>query len=150
MILETERLYLREICQADIESLCKILQDEETMYAYEGAFSDQEVQEWLDRQIARYRKWNFGLWAVILKETDEMIGQCGLTMQPWKDNEVLEIGYLFQRAYWHKGYAFESAKACKKYAFEILNAREVCSIIRDTNIASQNVAIRNGMVLTDS
>lgn len=150
MILETERLYLREICQADIESLCKILQDEETMYAYEGAFSDQEVQEWLDRQIARYRKWNFGLWAVILKETDEMIGQCGLTMQPWKDNEVLEIGYLFKRAYWHKGYAFESAKACKKYAFEILNAREVCSIIRDTNIASQNVAIRNGMVLTDS
>lgn len=150
MILETERLYLREICQADIESLCKILQDEETMYAYEGAFSDQEVQEWLDRQIARYRKWNFGLWAVILKETDEMIGQCGLTMQPWKDNEVLEIGYLFQRAYWHKGYALESAKACKKYAFEILNAREVCSIIRDTNIASQNVAIRNGMVLTDS
>ena len=150
MILETERLYLREICQADIESLCKILQDEETMYAYEGAFSDQEVQEWLDRQIARYRKWNFGLWAVIIKETDEMIGQCGLTMQPWKDNEVLEIGYLFQRAYWHKGYAFESAKACKKYAFEILNAREVCSIIRDTNIASQNVAIRNGMVLTDS
>lgn len=150
MILETERLYLREICQADIESLCKILQDEETMYAYEGAFSDQEVQEWLDRQIARYRKWNFGLWAVILKETDEMIGQCGLTMQPWKDNEVLEIGYLFQRAYWHKGYAFESAKACKKYAFEVLDAQEVCSIIRDTNIASQNVAIRNGMVLTDS
>lgn len=150
MIFETKRLYLREMNQADFCSLCKILQDEETMYAYEGAFSDSETQEWLDKQIFRYQKWKFGLWAVILKETDEMIGQCGLTMQPWKEREVLEIGYLFNRLYWHKGYATEAAKACKKYAFEILNADEVCSIIRDTNIASQNVAVRNGMVITDT
>lgn len=150
MILKTERLYLREMNQADFNSLCSILQDEKTMYAYEGAFSDSEVQEWLDRQITRYQKWNFGLWAVILKETDEMIGQCGLTMQPWKDTEVLEIGYLFNKSYWHKGYATEAAQACKKYAFEVLKADEVYSIIRDTNIASQNVAVRNGMTVTDS
>lgn len=150
MILETERLYMREMNQADYHSLCKILKDEDTMYAYEGAFSDSEVQEWLDRQISRYQKWNFGLWAVILKETDEMIGQCGLTMQPWKETEVLEIGYLFNRAYWHRGYAAEAAKACKKYAFEIVKADEVCSIIRDINIASQNVAVRNGMTKTDT
>ncbi|MDE5931685.1 MAG: GNAT family N-acetyltransferase [Lachnospiraceae bacterium] len=150
MVLETERLYLREMCQEDFKSLCEILQDKETMYAYEGAFSDIEVQEWLDKQIFRYQKWGFGLWAVILKATDVMIGQCGLTMQPWKDEEVLEIGYLFQRIYWHKGYAVEAARACKKYAFETLNAKEVCSIIRDTNIASQNVAVRNGMIIADS
>lgn len=120
------------------------------MYAYEGAFSNSEVQEWLDRQISRYQKWNFGLWAVILKETDEMIGQCGLTMQPWKDTEVLEIGYLFNRVYWHNGYATEAAEACKQYAFEILKADEVCSIIRDTHTASQNVAVRNGMTAADS
>ena len=149
MIFETERLYLREMNQADFNSLCKILQDQDTMYAYEGAFSDKEVQEWLDKQISRYEKWNFGLWAVILKETDEMIGQCGLTMQTWKDRDVLEIGYLFNRSYWHKGYATEAARACKKYAFNILKADEVCSIIRDTNIASQNVAVRNGMKMTD-
>ena len=149
MVLETERLYFREMNQLDFNSLCKILQDEDTMYAYEGAFSDKEVQEWLDRQISRYQKWNFGLWAVILKETDEMIGQCGLTMQPWKETEVLEVGYLFNRLYWHKGYATEAAIACKNYAFKILKADEVCSIIRDTNIASQNVAVRNGMTMTD-
>ncbi len=150
MILETERLYMREMTQEDFQSLCKIMQDEETMYAYEGAFSDVEVQEWLDRQISRYRKWGFGLWAVILKGTDEMIGQCGLTMQPWKDKEVLEVGYLFRRIYWHNGYAVEAAKACKRYAFETLDAKEVCSIIRDTNIASRNVAVRNGMTIADS
>lgn len=150
MILETERLYLREMEQSDFEALCKILKDEETMYAYEGAFNNKEVQEWLDRQFFRYRKYGFGLWAVVLKETGDMIGQCGLTMQPWKDKELLEVGYLFQRLYWHKGYAIEAAKACKKYAFEILNADEVCSIIRDTNVTSKKVAIRNGMNATDT
>ena len=149
MILETERLYLREMKQSDFASLSRILQDEATMYAYEGAFSGDEVQEWLDRQISRYQKWNFGLWAVILKQTDKMIGQCGLTMQPWKDAQVLEVGYLFERLYWHHGYATEAARACKKYAFEILKANEVCSIIRDTNIASQKVAERNGMIKKD-
>lgn len=150
MILETERLYLRKMNQGDYEALCRILQDAEAMYAYEGAFSDTEVQEWLDRQISRYEKWGFGMWAAVLKETGEMIGQCGLTMQPWKGKEVLEIGYLFQRAYWHKGYATEAARACKKYAFETLNASEVCSIIRDTNTASRKVAVRNGMAAEDS
>ena len=149
MILETKRLYLREMNPSDFNSLCRILQDEKAMYAYEGAFSDQEVQEWLDRQIYRYQKWNFGLWAAVLKETDKMIGQCGVTMQQWKDQEVLEIGYLFERSHWHQGYATEAAKACKQYAFEKLNASEVCSIIRDSNTASQNVAMRNGMVMKD-
>ena len=41
-----------------------------------------------------------------------MISQCGLSMQQWKEEEVLEIGYLFERLYWHKGYT-TAAKACK-------------------------------------
>lgn len=149
MILETERLYLREMSQSDFDSLCKILRDEETMYAYNGAFDDSMVQEWLDKQLARYREYGFGLWAVCLKETDEMIGQCGITMQDWLGKEMLEVGYLFQRAYWHKGYATEAAIACKEYAFAKLGADEVCSIIRDNNFPSQNVALRNGMIKQD-
>ena len=150
MILETERLALREMQPSDFDALCRIMQDEQTMTAYEGAFSDAEVQAWLDRQLERYRKWGFGLWAVILKENGAMIGQCGLTVQPWKGQKVLEIGYLFERGYWHMGYATEAARACKAYAFDVLNANEVCSIIRDTNTASQNVALRNGMQRADS
>ena len=149
MIFETERLYLREINQSDFKSLCKILQDEETMYAYEGTFSDTEVQEWLDRQIFRYQKWNFGLWAVILKQTDEMIGQCGLTMQQWKDEEVLEIGYLLKEKFWHFGYAREAAGGCKKYAFENLHENKVCSIIKADNLASIKVAESIGMSKED-
>ncbi len=74
-----------------------------------------------------------------------MIGQCGITKQDCDGKDVLEIGYLLQKAYWHNGYATEAAVACKEYAFNTLNIDEVYSIIRDNNIASQNVAKRNGM-----
>jgi ribosomal-protein-alanine N-acetyltransferase len=147
--IETSRLYLREMKQTDYSSLCKILQDPEVMYAYEGAFSDNETQEWLDKQFKNYKEYGFGLWAVILKETDEMIGQCGLTMQYYNEKKVLEIGYLFQKAFWHQGYAAEAATACRDYAFDKLNAEKVYSIIRDSNSASQQVAIRNGMEIED-
>lgn len=149
MILETQRLVLREMTQGDFSALCKILQDREVMYAYEGAFSSDEVQVWLDRQLERYKQHGFGLWAVILKETGIMIGQCGLTMQDYNSSKIMEVGYLFQKEYWHRGYASEAAIACKEYAFNKLNATEVYSIIRDTNIPSQNVAIRNGMSCID-
>ena len=66
-ILETERLRLRRMTQDDFPALCRILQDPDVMYAYEHAFSDEEVQEWLDRQLSRYAQYGFGLWAVELK-----------------------------------------------------------------------------------
>lgn len=97
--METERLLLREMTQSDYTDLCKILQDEDVMYAYEGAFSDEEAQEWLDRQISRYKEYGFGLYAVILKETCDIIGQCGLTIQEFNGKRMLEIGYLFQKSY---------------------------------------------------
>ena len=147
IIIETDRLALREMRQDDYTALCRILQDADVMYAYEGAFSDSETQEWLDKQIRNYAEYGFGLWAVTLKKTGEMIGQCGLTMQKYLDTQVLEVGYLFQKAFWHNGYATEAAIACRDYAFVELNAAEVFSIIRDNNAASQNVAKRNGMTI---
>lgn len=146
-ILETERLWLRKLTQSDFDALCRILQDPIVMTAYEHAFSDEEVQDWLDKQLSRYRDDGIGLWAVILKETGELIGQCGLTMQELDGRRVPEIGYLFRRAFWHRGYATEAAVACREYAFDALGLGEVYSIIRDSNTASQNVAKRNGMSL---
>lgn len=147
-IIETDRLILRKMTQADYGALCAILQDEQVMYAYEGAFSGEEVQDWLDRQLARYERDGVGLYAVVLKDSGAMIGQCGLTIQDTPNGKMLEIGYLFQRAHWHHGYATEAARACKEYAFHTLGAEEVCSIIRDSNIPSRNVAKRNGMAVT--
>ena len=147
MTLETERLLLREMAQEDYPALAEIMQDLEAMFAYEHAFSDEETQAWLNRMLERYRMDGFGLWAVVLKTTDEMIGQCGLTRQDVSGKEVLEIGYLFQRKHWKQGYAIEAARACKAYAFDTLHANEVYSIVRDNNVASMNVAIRNGMTI---
>jgi len=144
-IIETPRLLLREMTPADRSDLCMILQDKEVMYAYNGPFSDEEVNGWLERQTGRYREWGYGLWAVVLKQTGEMIGQCGVTRQLWNGEEMLEVGYLFRHSHWHQGYATEAARACMEYAFNVLGASEVCSIIRNNNIPSQRVALRNGM-----
>ena len=144
-ILETPRLVLREMTEDDFPALCRILCDGPTMYAYEGAFSEGEAREWLERQQARYAADGFGLWAVVRRETGEMIGQCGLTWQDWDGRRVPEIGYLFERAHWHRGYAAEAARGCRTYAFETLGMDEVYSIIRDTNAPSQAVARRGGM-----
>ena len=147
MILETERLLLRKMTQTDYPALAAIIQDEQTMYAYEGAFDDKETQEWLDRQFVRYKEDGFGLWAAIHKDNDKMMGQAGLTWQKIGDEEIPEIGYLFNREWWGNGFATEAAIACKQYAFEQLGFCEVFSIVRDNNIPSMNVAIRNGMLI---
>lgn len=136
-ITETRRLLIREMVPSDFDALCRILCDEEAMRAaYGNTFSIEEARNWMNRHFKRYETYGFGLWAVVLKETGEMIGQCGLTMQSWREKELLEIGYLFQ-------------KACRDYAFSALHADRVYSIIRDTHTASQNVAVRNGMKIVE-
>lgn len=149
-ILETDRLQLREMTLSDIGSLSAILQDENVMYAYNGAFDDEETVAWMQKQLQRYKEHGFGLWGVFLKGSDEMIGQCGITMQEYGAAQVPEIGYLLSHSHWHKGYATEAAAACREYGFSTLRFNALYSIIRDTNIASQNVALRNGMSLIDT
>ena len=150
IILETNRLQLREMTFLDMRALSLILQDEKVMYAYNGAFNDKETMAWMQKQLQRYKEFNFGLWGIFLKNTDEMIGQCGITMQEYKATQVPEIGYLLAHKYWHNGYAIEAATACREYGFNILHFNALYSIIRNTNIASQNVALRNGMSLIDT
>ncbi|MFR6041568.1 MAG: GNAT family N-acetyltransferase [Dysosmobacter welbionis] len=68
VVFETERLAFREMNQDDFLDLAEMLQNPKVMYAYEHDFSNSDVQQWLDRQIGRYRDYGFGLWAVISKQ----------------------------------------------------------------------------------
>ncbi len=145
VILETERLQMREMNLSDLDALASILQDEKVMYAYNGAFDDDETLAWMQKQRQRYADYGFGLWGLFLRDTGEMIGQCGITMQEYKSSQVPEIGYLLAHRHWHKGYATEAATACREFGFDTLHFNELYSIIRDTNVASRNVALRNGM-----
>lgn len=146
IILETERLILREMTPADRPALCGILQDGAVMYAYEHPFSDEEVDSWLANQLRRYKEDGFGLWAAVLRQGGEMIGQCGLTLQDIGGAApVPEIGYLFRRSHWRRGYATEAALACRDYAFRVLGLPAVYSIIRESNAPSVAVALRVGM-----
>lgn len=147
MILQTPRLSLREMTAADLPALRVIFDDPIAMAAYEGPFDDEESAAWVRRMQARYRDDGFGMWAVELRGTGEVIGQCGITRQRIDDDEVIEVGYLFQRAHWHQGYAIEAASACRDWAFRTLGVDDVYAKVRDTNLASMNVAIRLGMTV---
>ena len=150
IIAETERLILREMTENDFDALCRIMCDPQTMEAaYVTPFTPEDVHAWLGRHLKRYATLGFGLWAVVLKSDGPMIGQCGLTMQEWNGREILEVGYLFDKAFWHNGFATEAVRACTDYAFTKLNADAVYSVIRESHTASRAVALRNGMKVID-
>jgi len=144
-IIETERLYLRELNENDYKDLCEILQDKNVMYSWEHVFSDEEIKDWLNKQRERYKEYGFGFWAVIEKISQELVGQCGLMLQDDIGREYIEISYMLKQKFWHNGFATEAANACKNYAFNVLNVSEVYSTIRVNNISSQKVAERIGM-----
>ena len=114
VIFRTPRLYLRKLTPEDRLSLCETLQDGQAMYAYEHAFSETEVDEWLDRQLARYRTDGFGLWALIRSADGAFLGQCGITMQSWGERRVPEIGYMLARRFWHNGYMPSARSVCPR------------------------------------
>ncbi|MBQ6362539.1 MAG: GNAT family N-acetyltransferase [Lachnospiraceae bacterium] len=87
-ILETPRLFLREMTADDFDALYCVLADPGIMQHYPYAFDEERVRDWISRNIARYQRNGFGLWAVCLKDTGEMIGDCG-ALPDWKKDPVL-------------------------------------------------------------
>jgi [ribosomal protein S5]-alanine N-acetyltransferase len=144
-VLETGRLILREFVPADADALARVISDPETMRYYPAPYDRPGVDEWIARNIRRYENDGHGLWAIDLKSTGEMIGDCGITLQPVDGEALLEIGYHLRRDMWRKGYATEAALACRDYGFAQLKAEFLISLIRPENKPSRRVAERNGM-----
>ncbi len=145
MIFETARLRLRELVPEDADALEAVLGDPIAMQYYPAAFDRKAVEFWIEKNIGRYRRDGHGLWAVLLKSSGELIGDCGGTLQEVEGKSELEIGYHVRRDLWGNGYATEAALACMQYAFTKLGAARVISMIRPENVQSRRVAEKNGM-----
>ena len=144
-ILETSRLALSEFSDADADALARILSDPETMRFYPAPYDRAGVEQWIARNRERYKNDGVGLWAMILKPTGELIGDCGILLQQVEGEHLYEIGYHLRRDFWHQGLATEAAVACRQWGFQNLKADRLISLIRPENIPSQRVAERNGM-----
>ena len=145
MIIKTERLILREMTEDDFDALYRILADPEVMQHYPDTFDEVGVQNWIARNMERYRIFGFGLWAVCLKETGEMIGDCGLTLQNIEGEMLPEIGYHIRADRQHKGYAKEAAAAVRDWAFSNTQYPALYSYCKYTNVGSFKTAEAIGM-----
>lgn len=149
MMIETERLLLREMTEDDFDALYQILADSDIMQHYPYTFDETRVREWINRNIERYQIFGFGLWAVCLKETGEMIGDCGLTMQLINGQIKPEIGYHIREDQQRKGYAKEAAVAVRDWTFHNTPFNVIYSYMKYTNEPSSNTAISWGCTQVD-
>jgi len=146
-ILETDRLLLREFVAGDADALAAVISDPETMRFYPEPRDRAGVESWIERNRRRYRDDGHGLWAMVLKSSGEVIGDCGLTRQIVDGVDEIEIGYHVRRDLWGRGLAPEAAAACRDYGFERLGVERLISLIRPENLPSRRVAEKVGLSL---
>ena len=149
MVIETERLLLREMTYDDFHALYQVLADSDIMQHYPYTFDENRVRNWIERNIERYRILGFGLWAVCLKETGEMIGDCGLTMQLINGQIKPEIGYHIRADKQKNGFAKEAAIAVRDWTFNNTSFNVVYSYMKHTNEPSYKTAISYGCKQVD-
>lgn len=143
-MIHTKRLVLRELNMNDYDALYVVLADSDIMQHYPYTFDEQRVRNWVTRNIERYRIFGFGLWAVCLKETGEMIGDCGLTMQNVNGFIKPEIGYHIRKDMQQNGYAKEAASAVRDWTFENTTFNEISSYMKYTNVPSARTTMSWG------
>jgi len=147
LVLETQRLRLRRFRDEDANAVFAIIGDRVAMQFYPKTFNREDAKQWVARNQRRYRDDGYGLFAVTLKDNEEVIGDCGIIKQDVEGETAMEVGYHFRRDQWGRGYATEAARACMGLAFDAFEADKVISLIRPENVPSRRVAERNGMKL---
>ena len=145
ILITTERLWLREILPADVDGLLEIWADPIAMQWFPKTLTREELQALLARNQKRYEQYGHGLWAVLSKADQQLLGDCGLVRWDIDGVDELEVGYHFKRKHWGQGYATEAARACMDYAFRQLGTKRIISMIRPENLPSRRVAERNGL-----
>jgi RimJ/RimL family protein N-acetyltransferase len=146
-ILETKRLLLRHLELHDLEALFALYRDPEMrQYFPEGTLTYNETKEELEWFLNGHPKHpELGLWATVVKESNQFIGRCGLL--PWTidGRSEVEVAYMIDKAVWGHGFGTEAAQAVLEYGFNSLNLTRLICLIDHENVASRKVAEKIGM-----
>jgi len=146
VILETDRLLLREFVEDDAESFFKLNTDPEVMRFVPDKpllNVEQARQTLIDHPIADYRRYGFGRGACILKSTGEQIGFAGLKYLD--ELGEVDVAYRLLPAHWGQGLATEVALASVRYGFADLGLKRIIGLVMPKNIASLRVLEKTGL-----
>ncbi len=143
-MLETERLILRPMNEADIEAVYQMRRDDEIMrFIREPVVDRKEAENWIGLISSRWAKDKIGFCSVIEKQSGKFAGWCGLWQL--KESGEIEVGYAVAKEFWGKGYASESAEAFLNYGFNELNLEKIVAVARQENTPSRRVMEKIGM-----
>ena len=147
-ILQTERLLLREMTEADADNVY-LLNRCPSVTRYLGeptlASADEALEILRTRILPQYHEHGVGRWAVLLRDSAAFIGWCGLRYLP--DEAAYDLGYRFHPSAWGKGYATEAAQAVLQLAATRLPGKKIIGKAMLENRASIRVLEKLGLRL---
>lgn len=145
-IIDTQRTNINQIKQIDLEALYLICGNAELMkYVGDGRpLSKKQTQKWIDVSILNYKLQGFGMYGVFSKDSDILIGYCGLVRS--SDINNYELIYALDKQYWGKGLATEIANAVVKYGFEKLKLKTIFASIDPANKVSKIILLKIGFL----
>lgn len=147
-ILTTPRLVLRRFRLADLDALHALLSDPVVMrFSSSGVMDRRRAAEWLDWNIRMYAPGGPGIWAAVLRDSGQVIGQVGVIPQQIDGRAEIELAYRFLPACWGQGLGTEAAAAVRDYGFKVLETRRLVCLIEPENHPSRRVAEKIGMKL---
>lgn len=155
IVLETERLYIRELDCSDNHDLFEMDSDPEVHLYLENKPVEtmDEINQILSNLKNQYAQNGIARWAVVDKITNECIGWAGLKFynEPMNNHiHFYELGYRFKQKHWGKGFATESSKAILEYGFQHLNVTTIFAITDPRNDNSKNVLTKLGFVFKET
>ena len=146
IILETDRLLLREYVEDDAEAFFRLNSDPEVLRFVPDKrllSVEQARQILIDHAIADYRKHGFGRGACILKSTGEQIGFAGLKYL--EEMGEVDVAYRLIPTHWGQGLATEAALASVRFGFSDLGLKQIIGLVMPENIASARVLEKTGL-----
>lgn len=127
--------------------MSRLLGDAEALALWGERLDRDGARQWIERNKARYAAYGFGRCAIVLRETSELIGDCGLAPTTVEGTPEVELGWIVAKAQWSRGIGTEAAEAWRDHAFGRLGLERIVSMVSEKNVASRRIAEKLGMTI---